>query len=230
MNYACFLTGTDTGVGKTFVSAALLHAWRAQGFTAAGFKPVASGLEDTPEGLVNEDVLALHAASSPGFSRAELNCYALREPASPHLAAHLEGVTIERAPILAQFARLQARSERLLVEGVGGFRVPLAPGFDTADLACALNLPVILVVGIRLGCISHALLTAEAIRARGLTLAGWIANGIDISARHVDAQIMTLDQSLNSPCLGRLPFDPERNSQRAASLLQLPEAFAAPHR
>lgn len=228
MNQAFFLTGTDTGIGKTFASCALLHAWRAQGFTAAGFKPVASGLEETPAGLVNEDVLALHAASSPGFALTELNSFALREPASPHLAAELEGVRITAAPILARAAQLRERSERLLVEGVGGFQVPLAPGLSSADLASLLDLPVLLVVGIRLGCINHALLTAAAIRARGLHLAGWIANEIDPAARWKDEQIMTIDQDLACPLLGRLPFDPQRNAQRAAQFLQLPAPTPSP--
>ena len=168
-----FVTGTDTEVGKTHVSAALLHWAGQQGWRSAGCKPVAAGLDDDGH---NEDVQRLRAASTLPLATQEVGPLQFQAACAPHIAAALEGRSIALGPLVAQARALAARADVLVVEGVGGFCVPLGPEGDTADLAVALGYPVILVVGLRLGCINHALLTAEAVRARGLRLAGWVAN------------------------------------------------------
>ena len=171
-----FITGTDTGVGKTLVSCVLLHALAQQGLRVAGYKPVASGCAQTAEGLRNADALALIAHSNVPLDYASVNPYALAEPIAPHWAAKLAGRDIDLSLLLAQANQLGSEVDRLVVEGAGGFLVPLNERASFADLAVALRLPVILVVGLRLGAINHALLSAEAILRRGLTLAGWIGN------------------------------------------------------
>ncbi|MBY4896716.1 dethiobiotin synthase [Cupriavidus sp. AU9028] len=214
---ACFIAGTDTGVGKTHASAALLHAFAQAGWRCAGMKPIASGCEWVEEAAGrgewrNEDVEQLRMAGTVPVPR-QLTCpWLLRTPCSPHLAAQAEGVRIEPSPIERALRELRSRADAVVVEGVGGFRVPLASGpdgWDTADLAVRLALPVVLVVGIRLGCLNHAMLTVEAIRARGLRLAGWIANRIDPGMALADANIDTLKAALGPqqiPLLGVLPW------------------------
>lgn len=176
MNRAVFIAGTDTGIGKTHVACALLHALRAAGDRACGMKPVASGCMETPAGLRNEDALALQAASSDAPAYALINPVALRDPLSPHLAAAHDGVTIALPPLRAAFEALSASHRRVVVEGVGGWLVPLAPGLFASDIAVQWKLPVLLVVGLRLGCLNHALLSARAIAADGCQLLGWIGN------------------------------------------------------
>ncbi len=201
-----FITGTDTEVGKTRVSAALLHWCAQQGWRSAGFKPVAAGLDAAG---VNEDVQMLRAAGSLALTDAEVGPLQFQAACAPHIAAALEGQTIALPLLVQQAQALATRTDVLVVEGVGGFCVPLGPDVDTADLAVALGYPVILVVGLRLGCISHALLTAEAIRARGLRLAGWVANTIDPQMAHLQANIDTLRHEFQrrhqAPCLGVVP-------------------------
>jgi len=206
MSTALFIAGTDTGIGKTHASCALLHALRAAGLRSTGMKPVASGCIETMHGLQNEDALALRAASSaplPPYSRS--NPVALREPLSPHLAAAHEGVTIALPPLRAAFDALCAEHDVVVVEGVGGWRVPLAPGLFASDIAKAWELPVVFVVGLRLGCLSHSLLSVEAILADGCRLAGWIGNRIDPAMDAVEENLATLRELLPAPCLGVLP-------------------------
>ena len=174
-----FVTGTDTGAGKTLASCTLLHALRARGLRAVGMKPVASGCELAAEGWRNADALALWQASQPRPAYADLNPFALPEPLAPELAARAAGVQVGLEPILAAYARLQAQADAVVVEGVGGWAAPLAATIDQADLVRALRLPVVLVVGMRLGCLNHARLTAAAIAADGCELVGWIASGVD---------------------------------------------------
>jgi dethiobiotin synthetase len=216
---AYFVTGTDTGVGKTYACCALLHAARRQGLRALAMKPVAAGIETDRR---NEDVERLLAAASAPAERALVNPFCFAEPVAPHIAAEREGRTIEAEPILSAFDRLRTAADLLLVEGVGGFRVPLSPTFDTADLAQRLALPVILVVGLRLGCLNHALLSAEAIAARGLPLAGWIANHIDPGMPCWQDNLAALRQRLAAPLLGLLPWQAEAAPEQAAGLLALP--------
>ncbi len=203
--FQCFVTGTDTEIGKTLISSAILHGLVQAGVKAAGMKPIAAGA-DMRDGLLhNDDVAQLVAASNVALPRELVVPYLLREPAAPQRAAELEGVVIEEERILAAHARIVDQVDAVVVEGVGGFRVPLSDRFDTADLAQHLGLPVVLVVGLRLGCINHALLTADAIKARGLKLAGWVANLADPRMRHSEANLDALQLRLGAPLLGYVP-------------------------
>lgn len=220
MNRGWFVTGTDTGIGKSLASATLLHALRARGLRAVGMKPLASGCERTPEGLRNEDALLLQAASAPRPDYEDVNPFALPNPLAPELAAADAGIRVTLAPIEAAFARLSSQADAVVVEGVGGWAAPLAADLDQADLARALDLPVVLVVGLRLGCLNHARLTARAIQADGLRLAGWIANDIDPAMERVDDNFALLQRRLPVACWGRLPFRDKPDPVQLAALLE----------
>ncbi|MBR0347583.1 MAG: dethiobiotin synthase [Rudaea sp.] len=202
-----YITGTDTGVGKSLVSASLLAALNARGARAVGMKPIASGSESTPAGLRNADaeLLLAHGAGKPAY--AEVNPYTFADPIAPHLAAADQGVEIEVARIRSAFTTLSANADIAVVEGVGGWMAPLGPRLMQADLARALGLPAILVVGLRLGCINHALLSARAIEADGIELVGWIGSGIDAQMARREDNLATLGERLRAPCLGVLPHD-----------------------
>ncbi len=207
MKSAVYITGTDTGIGKTWVTAALLRALRSQGVDAVGMKPVASGCIETDAGWRNDDALELLAASGlPPSAYPLVNPYALPLPASPHLAAREAGVTLSLPHIADAFARLQQQHRTVLVEGVGGWSVPfgVSPWWYQADLVKALNLPVVLVVGLRLGCINHALLSARTILADGCMLSGWIANRVDPDWPDHEAITADLAALLPVPLLGRV--------------------------
>ena len=206
MTVGVFVTGTDTGIGKTLASCTLLHAFRARGLRAVGMKPLASGSDATPDGLRNEDALALQAASDPRPPYDDVNPYALPLPLAPELAARDAGVEVALAPMLAAHARLAARAEVVVVEGVGGWAAPLSAQLDQADLVRALRLPVVLVVGLRLGCLNHAYLSARAIAADGCRLAGWIGTGVDPGMARIDDNRALLAARLPAPCLGWLPW------------------------
>lgn len=200
-----FVTGTDTGVGKTHVSAALLRAARASGLRVCGYKPVASGCErDAAGALRNEDALALLAASGADETYEAVNPYAFEPPLAPHIAASEAGVAIDLRVLDAAADRLVARHDWLLVEGAGGWRVPLNEAADFADWVAARGWPVLLVVGMRLGCVSHALLTAESIRARGLCLAGWVANELPPRQDRLDENVRSIAGRIGAPLLGRI--------------------------
>lgn len=216
---AYFVTGTDTEIGKTLVSSALLHALTQQGVHAAGMKPVAAGAELRDGVWRNEDADRLAAAASVSLPPELTTPYLLREATAPHIAAQQEGVAIDAAHIRACYDKVAAAADAVVVEGVGGFRVPLADGFDTADLAQQLGLPVVMVVGLRLGCLNHALLTAEAIAARGLRLAGWVANVVDLGMRYGMDNITALTARLPAPMLGCVPRLPAALPNVAASHL-----------
>lgn len=220
MSRGWYVTGTDTGIGKSVASATLLHALRQRGLRAVGMKPLASGCERTPEGWRNEDALALQAASDPRPPYDDVNPFALPHPLAPELAAADAGVQVSLPPLQAAFARLAAQADAVVVEGVGGWAAPLSAELDQADLARAFDLPVLLVVGLRLGCINHARLSARAIQADGLHLAGWIANDIDPSMERADDNFTLLRQRLPVPCWGRLPFRDTPDPSRLASLLE----------
>jgi dethiobiotin synthetase len=202
---AVFIAGTDTGIGKTHAACTLLHALRAAGYNACGMKPVASGCVPTPQGLRNDDALALQAAGSAPLPYALINPIALRDPLSPHLAAAHEGIEISLTPLRRAFDVLSDTHQRVVVEGVGGWLVPLGPGLFAADIARQWRLPVILVVGLRLGCLNHALLSARAIEADGCRLLGWIGNCIDPEMAAPEENLATLRDLLPAPCLGVLP-------------------------
>lgn len=224
MKHAFFVTGTDTGAGKTHVACALLHATRQLGLTTVGMKPIAAGVEDDGR---NGDVTQLLAASSIQPPLALVNPFLFIPPIAPHIAAQEAGRPIDLAVIYQAFEQLRELVEVVWVEGVGGFRVPLDERTDTTDLVQALALPVILVVGMRLGCLNHALLTAEAIRARGIRLAGWVANRIEPAMARFEANMETLSARLDAPLLGVTPYG--ASSARAAGALRLAELreFAA---
>ncbi|RST53976.1 dethiobiotin synthase [Variovorax sp. DXTD-1] len=216
-----FVTGTDTGVGKTLVSSAMLSLLAASGLRAVGMKPVAAGLDLVDGAWRNDDVEQLHASGNVDAPLA-LRCpYLLRAPMSPHLAAREEGVRIELPQVLSAFAALSQRADAVVVEGVGGFCVPFCHDLDSADLAVALGLPVVLVVGLRLGCLNHALLTAEAIRARGLMLAGWVASIVEPEMLAPEANLQTLRGRLGAPLLGVVPRLAEASAANAARHLDL---------
>lgn len=219
---ALYVTGTDTGIGKTMASTALLHVLRRQGHTAVGMKPVASGCEHTPQGWRNEDALALQAASAPQPDYATLNPYALPAPLAPELAAADVGVTLSLEPIAQAFAQLRAQAEVVVVEGVGGWAAPLSADLDQADLVRALKLPVVLVVGIRLGCINHARLSAAAIAADGLDCIGWIANEVDPQMERIEENIGMLRQRLAMPCWGRIGWRPGADAAAQSLGLHVP--------
>jgi dethiobiotin synthetase len=218
MNTAFFLTGTDTDAGKTFIACALLQVWRARGLRAVGYKPVAAGAELIDGQLCNEDALRLQAAGTAGFALARINPLCLPDAMAPHIAAKRVGVAIGIQQLVAGFESLRADADRVIVEGAGGFLVPLDEDNDMSHLAQKLGLPVILVVGLRLGCLNHALLTAEAIRTRGLPLAGWIGNVLDAAMPCLEENIATLRQRLATPCLGIVPR--LASSTDAAAFLQ----------
>lgn len=197
MNY--FVTGTDTGVGKTLISCALLHAFAAQGKSVVGMKPVAAGCDT--DGL-NEDVKQLRAASNILASLGQINPYSFFNPIAPHIAARNAGVSISLGRILESYDALAAQADVVIVEGAGGFQVPLNDTQDSADLTVALGLPVILVVGMRLGCLNHALLTMRAIDDCGLTCAGWVANILAPDMAALDENIQALQQRIHAPLLG----------------------------
>jgi dethiobiotin synthetase len=216
---AYFVTGTDTEIGKTLISSALLHALVACGVRTAGMKPVAAGAELRDGVWHNDDADRLAAAANLTLPPELATPYLLRTPASPHIAAALEGVQIDVAHIRSCYAQVAELADAVVVEGVGGFRVPLSDRADTADLAQQLGLPVIMVVGLRLGCLNHALLTADAVAARGLTLAGWVANLVDLNMGHAEANVRTLADRLQAPLLGYVPRLEQPSAALAAGYL-----------
>ena len=213
-----FVTGTDTGVGKTLISCALLHAFAAQGKRVAGFKPVAAGGDKDRH---NDDAKALRAASSMQLSYGQVNPYCFHHAIAPHIAARHSGVRIELSRILTSYRELAGQADEVIVEGVGGFLVPLNDKQTSADLAKQLDLPVIVVVGMRLGCLNHALLTASAIKACGLKLAGWVANVLDADMPALQENIAALEQRLAAPLLGVVPHQAAPDARVTATQLNI---------
>ncbi len=201
-----FVTGTDTGVGKTLVSAALTRALVARGLRVAVMKPIASGSDPTPDGLRNSDALGLMAAANVAARYEVVNPYCFLPPISPHIAASEAGVTIDLELLRSRFDSLAAASDCVVVEGAGGWHAPVSGTATMADLAIALDLPVLLVVGLRLGCLNHALLTCESLTTRGVPFAGWIANGVDPHFERPAENLATLTARLGGPPLARIPF------------------------
>jgi len=222
MRQGYYVTGTDTGVGKTLVSVCLLHALRAGRGTAVGMKPVASGCAATDAGFRNEDALALQSASEPRPAYDLVNPYALPDATAPQIAAASAGISVTLPPILSAFRALAKTADAIVVEGVGGWLAPLADDLEQAQLAKALELPVILVVGIKLGCLSHARLSEQAIIGDGLRLAGWIGNAVSAEMDFSDEYFVLLRRALQSPCLGLLPHAPNAAPGSLAVHLSLP--------
>lgn len=202
-----FIAGTDTGVGKTHVAAAIVRALARSGRRVTGMKPVAAGADPTPEGLRNADAVALVAAGNVSAPYVLSNPYCLPVPASPHIAAEKAGICIECTQIVQSYGELAARSDVVIVEGAGGWLAPIGPAETMEDVAAALGLPVILVVGLRLGCLNHALLTARAIESRGLPFAGWVANAVELAFEHAAANVAALERRLRAPLLDSVAFN-----------------------
>ncbi|MCW5623638.1 MAG: dethiobiotin synthase [Burkholderiales bacterium] len=200
-----FVTGTDTEIGKTLVAAGLMHAYRRQGWRVAGMKPVAAGCRETATGWQNDDVEALRAAANVDAPDDVINPYRFPAWIAPHIAAARDGVSISLDRIATRFDALKTRADRVVVEGAGGFLVPLGPDIGFDDLAVRLGLPVVLTVGMRLGCINHALLTQEAVLTRGLPLVGWVANVVDPQMSAYDENLATLKARIRAPLLGEIP-------------------------
>ncbi len=218
---AFYVTGTDTGAGKTFASCAVLHALRRAGRAAVGMKPVASGCASTPQGWRNEDALALIAASAVQPDYALVNPIALPEPTAPEFAARAAGVEVGLAPLVAAFHTLRPMGDPVLVEGVGGWLAPLSRELMQRHLVQALQLPVLMVVGLRLGCINHALLTESALRASGCTPLAWIGSSVDPHLLFAEDTQACLRERLAAPCLGILPWRADGDAEAASAALDV---------
>lgn len=217
-----FIAGTDTDVGKTTIATGLLHVARSAGLSTAAVKPVASGCELTGHGLRNSDALALMAECNPALEYATVNPFAFAPAIAPHIAAREAGIELSAERLAdAVESVLNRRADFTLVEGAGGWRVPLSGQQYLSALPVLLGLPVILVVGVRLGCINHAVLSAEAIARDGLTLAGWVANIVDPATSRLEENLATLEQLLPAPCLGRVPRLARADAQQVAQHLTL---------
>jgi dethiobiotin synthetase len=216
-----FVTGTDTGAGKTWMAAALIHALAARGLRVAGMKPLACGAHSTPQGRRHEDAELLMQYASVALPYEAVNPYLLREPAAPHIAARLEGVRLSAAALHEACTTLEENLDYLIIEGVGGWEVPLNDNETTAHFARLLGLPVVLVVGIRLGCLNHALLTGDAILRQNLSLAAWIANVVDPATRMIQENIAALEMRLPAPRLGTVPHLPHFDAARIATALDI---------
>lgn len=208
-----YVTGTDTGIGKTVASTALLHALRRQELRAVGMKPVASGCAWIEGCWRNEDASALQQASDPRPSYDLLNPYALPQPLAPEIAARDAGVEIDLEHLLAAFEKLSLSADTVVVEGVGGWAAPLSATLDQVDVVRALRLPVVMVVGMRLGCINHARLTARAIADDGCELVGWIANHVDPAMERQNENFELLRARMQVPCWGRLAHAPQDDAE-----------------
>ncbi|MBK3866132.1 dethiobiotin synthase [Pseudomonas stutzeri] len=228
MSRAFFIAGTDTDVGKTTIAVGLLHAARMAGLSTAAVKPVASGCEPTDQGLRNSDALALQAECSPALDYAMVNPFAFAPAIAPHIAAREAGVELTAGCLVRAVQPILARqADFTLVEGAGGWRVPLNAQEYLSALPVQLRLPVILVVGVRLGCINHAVLSAEAIARDGLELAGWVANLVDPATSRLEENLATLAELLPAPCLGRVPRIAEPTARQVAHHLALPALHPA---
>lgn len=221
-----FVAGTDTGVGKTLVACALLRGFAALGLRAAGMKPVAAGAVRRNGVLYNDDVEQLRAAASVDAPLASINPYCFAPPIAPHVAAREAGVIIRMATIAKCHAQLARVADMVVVEGAGGLLVPLGRTIDAADIPLRLNLPVVLVVGMRLGCLNHALLTVAALRARGLRLAGWIANGIDPAMKRREQNLQALRARIRAPLLGAVRHAQNPQPVRIAEDLDIKQLIA----
>ncbi|GAC1459368.1 MAG: dethiobiotin synthase [Steroidobacteraceae bacterium] len=212
-----FITGTDTGVGKTVVACGLVRGLATRGLRVAVMKPVASGSLPTAEGLRNPDALALAAASNVPLTYENINPYCFEAPVSPHIAANDAGIVVDTDMIQRGFATLRRAADWVVVEGAGGWLAPISDRQTMADLAWALGIPALMVVGVKLGCLNHAQLTQRAIEARGVKLAGWIANHADPSMTRVDENLAALERLLGAAPLEHVTFAPRNPSSLTLS-------------
>lgn len=221
MTTGLFITGTDTEIGKTWVSVGLIAAFQTQGHRVVGMKPVAAGCEVTSQGLRNEDALALQQAGSVPIAYEAMNPYAFEPPISPHAAARKAGVSIDLDRIVASYDSLTAEAGKVIVEGVGGWYAPLGEAHTVSDMARRLGLPVVLVVGLRLGCLNHALLSARAIQNDGLKLAGWVANELSPDMEAAAENVRYLRSHIDAPLLGVVPYLASCDSERISANLDV---------
>ncbi|MDW6017393.1 dethiobiotin synthase [Vibrio plantisponsor] len=218
---ALFIAGTDTDVGKTVASKAILQAIASKGFTTIGYKPVAAGCERTEQGLRNSDALHLMKVATQEMPYDDVNPYALELPASPHIAAKHENLTIDYKVLSDKLAYLKTKADTVLVEGAGGWRVPVSDTDCLSSWVKQEKLPVVLVVGVKLGCLSHALLTAESIEADGLTIVGWVANRINPGTEHYAEIIEVLESRIRAPKLGEIPYVPSAKRTELGKYINL---------
>jgi dethiobiotin synthetase len=217
-----FITGTDTGCGKTLVTLGLMARYQQSGLCVMGMKPVASGAEASPEGLRNQDALLIQKQCSRSVPYQLVNPFAYAPPIAPHLAAAEVRTPIDLDVIEEAYRQLASQADLVVVEGVGGWRVPLGQGYKLVDLVRRVDLDVVLVVGLKLGCINHALLTAEAIRHDGLPLRGWVANQVDPLMDAQEANLHTLQEYLDCPRLGLVPFSQQLEPAIVSGYLDTP--------
>ena len=220
-----FVTGTDTGVGKTWVTLALMARCQARGLVVNGMKPVASGSILQDGQLVNPDAVLIRAQCSRPVSCQQVNPYAFAEPIAPHIAAHNQRAEVDMQRLVASFSDLAEAADGIIVEGIGGWRVPLSDTLQTEDLVRQLNLAVVLVVGLRLGCINHALLTSESIHAAGLGFAGWVGNGICRDYREKQATLDYLSRHIPAPYLGNIPWLDRLNPAQIGAAIRVEKLF-----
>ncbi|MEI8656726.1 dethiobiotin synthase [Vibrio sp. Hal054] len=218
---ALFIAGTDTDVGKTVASKAILQAIANKGFTTIGYKPVAAGCERTEQGLRNSDALHLMKVATQEMPYDDVNPYALELPASPHIAAKHENLTIDYKVLSDKLAYLKTKADTVLIEGAGGWRVPVSDTDCLSSWVKQEKLPVVLVVGVKLGCLSHALLTAESIEADGLTIVGWVANRINPGTEHYAEIIEVLESRIHAPKLGEIPYIPSAKRTELGKYINL---------
>ncbi len=218
----CFITGTDTDCGKTLVTLGFMQLCLERGLKTTGMKPVAAGALRTRDGLLNPDALAIQGLSKPRLPYEAVNPYCFEPAVAPHLAAKLAGVSIDLDEIGRQYRQLCKSHDAVIVEGAGGWKVPLNDTQDMAGMCQRLDLPVVLVVGLRLGCINHALLSMDAILSSGRPLLGWIANHVDANMSLAEDNIQTLKQRIKAPLLGRIPRLDQANAETVATYLSLP--------
>ena len=217
--HSFFVAGTDTGAGKTRITSALIQAFKQKGLSVAGMKPVATGCINTEDGLRNPDAVAIQSCSATAVSYNIVNPYAFEPAIAPLFAADAVKVNIEAETICNAFSELSEQADIVIVEGIGGWRIPLGPGLQMADLARVLQLQIILVVGLRVGCINHALLSIEAIANDGVKLAGWVANQIDPDYRNIDQTVNLIADACDAPLLGVVPYRASCNNIETASCL-----------
>jgi dethiobiotin synthetase len=221
MTKTLFIAGTDTDVGKTVVSKAILQAANNMELSTIGYKPIAAGCELTEEGKRNSDALHLMQAANLSPAYDKVNPYALMEPASPHIAAKIDGVEIDYSVLTKQLEEFEQQADFVLVEGAGGWRVPVSNDDCLSTWVKQHNMPVVLVVGVKLGCLSHAMLTAETIERDGLNIVGWVANRINPGEKHYREVISLLEQKINAPKLGEIPYMPSIKKRDLSQFIDL---------
>lgn len=221
MGRSFFVTGTDTEIGKTTITAGLITKAISMGYTAVGLKPVAAGKILIDDEFINEDVHALRSVSVPSISAADICAVELSEACAPHIAARKEGIFLSSDVIINHVRAGQKHADISFVEGVGGFKIPLEDNWWSSDLARDLNLPVILVVGVRLGCINHAILTSDSVKSLGLELCGWVGNVVDSEFENIEENIDTIGSAISSPCIGIVPFLTKPSPARVSEFLSL---------